>query len=35
VVFKPTVTGAASGKLTVTDSANNSPQISTLTGTGY
>jgi uncharacterized repeat protein (TIGR03803 family) len=35
VVFTPTVTGAASGTFTVKDSANNSPQSSTLTGTGY
>jgi len=35
VVFKPTVTGAANGTFSVTDSANNSPQVSTLTGTGY
>jgi uncharacterized repeat protein (TIGR03803 family) len=35
VVFKPTATGVANGTLTVKDAANNSPQISTLTGTGY
>ncbi|HTS04929.1 MAG TPA: choice-of-anchor tandem repeat GloVer-containing protein [Candidatus Eisenbacteria bacterium] len=35
VVFKPTVTGAANGTLAIKDSANNSPQTSTLTGTGY
>jgi len=29
------VTGAANGTFSVTDSANNSPQVSTLTGTGY
>jgi hypothetical protein len=34
VTFTPTQTGAASGTLSVTDSANNSPQSSNLTGTG-
>jgi uncharacterized repeat protein (TIGR03803 family) len=35
VVFKPTATGPANGTLAIQDSANNSPQTSTLTGTGY
>ena len=34
VVFKPTATGTRLGTLTVTDSATNSPQSSTLKGTG-
>ena len=34
VYFSPTAAGAASGKLTVTDSASNSPQTSALSGTG-
>ncbi len=34
VVFKPTATGTRTGKLSVTDSASNSPQSSNLTGTG-
>ena len=34
VVFKPTATGTRTGKLNVTDSASNSPQSSSLTGTG-
>jgi hypothetical protein len=34
VTFSPTVTGAASGTLTFTDGAINSPQTVTLTGTG-
>jgi Abnormal spindle-like microcephaly-assoc'd, ASPM-SPD-2-Hydin len=34
VVFKPTATGTRLGKLNVTDSATNSPQSSTLKGTG-
>ncbi len=34
VVFKPTATGTRTGTLKVTDSAANSPQTSTLTGTG-
>jgi hypothetical protein len=34
VVFKPTGTGATTGSLSVSDSANNSPQTSSLTGTG-
>ncbi len=34
VVFKPTATGTRTGTLKVTDSAGNSPQTSTLTGTG-
>jgi hypothetical protein len=34
VVFKPTETGATTGSLSVSDSAANSPQTSTLTGTG-
>ncbi len=34
VVFKPTATGTRSGQLTVSDSANNSPQSSSLKGTG-
>lgn len=34
VMFTPTVTGTVTGKLTITDSANNSPQIVSLTGTG-
>ncbi len=34
VTFKPTATGAASGTLTFTDSALNSPQSVSLTGTG-
>jgi hypothetical protein len=32
--FTPTAAGAASGAVTITDSANNSPQSITLTGTG-
>jgi hypothetical protein len=34
VVFKPTETGSRTGTLSVSDSAANSPQTSTLTGTG-
>jgi Abnormal spindle-like microcephaly-assoc'd, ASPM-SPD-2-Hydin len=34
VVFKPTAKGTRPGKLNVSDSATNSPQSSTLTGTG-
>ncbi len=34
VTFSPTETGTASGALRFTDSANNSPQRATLTGTG-
>jgi Abnormal spindle-like microcephaly-assoc'd, ASPM-SPD-2-Hydin len=34
VVFQPTATGITSGTLSVSDSANNSPQTSSLTGTG-
>ncbi len=34
VVFKPTATGTRKGTLQVSDSANNSPQTSSLTGTG-
>lgn len=34
VTFTPTATGTRTGQLKVTDSAANSPQISTLTGTG-
>jgi hypothetical protein len=34
VTFTPTVTGTRTGKLSVSDSANNSPQKSSLTGTG-
>jgi len=34
VSFAPTATGSDPGTLTVTDSANNSPQIATLSGTG-
>ena len=34
VVFTPTVTGTVTGTLTIKDSANNSPQIVSLTGTG-
>jgi chitinase len=34
VYFAPTSSGAASGTLTVTDSATNSPQTSSLSGTG-
>src|SRR5580693_5985414 len=34
VYFYPTASGAASGTLTVTDSATNSPQTSALSGTG-
>src|ERR1700674_4113998 len=34
VVFKPTAVGTRTGKLNVTDSASNSPQTSSLTGTG-
>jgi uncharacterized repeat protein (TIGR03803 family) len=33
VTFSPIATGTRTGKLTVSDSANNSPQTSTLTGT--
>jgi hypothetical protein len=34
VTFTPTQTGTRTGSLSVSDSANNSPQTSTLTGTG-
>jgi hypothetical protein len=34
VTFTPTVTGTVTGTLTIRDSANNSPQIVSLTGTG-
>ena len=34
VVFKPTATGTRTGKLNVADDASNSPQTSSLTGTG-
>jgi type 1 fimbria pilin len=34
VTFSPTETGVATGTLTVTDSANDSPQTVTLSGTG-
>jgi len=34
VIFKPTATGTRTGKLRVSDSANNSPQTSNLTGVG-
>ena len=34
VVFKPTVTGSANGTLNVRDSANDSPQTVTMSGTG-
>lgn len=34
VTFAPTASGASSGSITITDSANNSPQTITLTGTG-
>lgn len=34
VVFTPTMTGTRTGTLSVSDSANNSPQASSLTGTG-
>ena len=34
VTFTPTVTGARTGTLTVTDDAGNSPQTASLTGTG-
>jgi hypothetical protein len=34
VVFQPTATGATTGSLSVSDSANNSPQTSSLKGTG-
>ena len=34
IVFKPTVTGPASGTFTVRDSANNSPQSTSLSGNG-
>jgi len=34
VTFTPTVTGTVTGTLTIKDSANNSPQIVSLTGTG-
>jgi hypothetical protein len=34
VVFKPTQVGTRTGKLSVTDDASNSPQTSSLTGTG-
>jgi hypothetical protein len=34
VVFKPTAVGTRTGKLNVTDNASNSPQTSSLTGTG-
>ena len=35
VTFHPTATGAVTGALTFTDSAPNSPQTVTLTGTGH
>ena len=34
VTFSPTATGKYTGTLTVSDNANNSPQICTLNGTG-
>jgi hypothetical protein len=34
VVFTPTATGTRTGKLNVADNASNSPQTSSLTGTG-
>ena len=34
VTFTPTATGTRTGKLTIKDSASNSPQKSNLTGTG-
>ncbi len=34
VTFTPKVTGTSTGTLTITDSANNSPQTTSLTGTG-
>jgi hypothetical protein len=34
VVFKPTAKGITTGTLSVSDSAGNSPQAATLTGTG-
>jgi uncharacterized repeat protein (TIGR03803 family) len=34
VTFTPTVTGTVTGTLTIKDSANNSPQVVNLTGTG-
>jgi hypothetical protein len=34
VVFKPTATGTRTGKLNVADNASNTPQTSSLTGTG-
>jgi len=34
VTFSPTATGPATGTLNVSDSANNSPQTATLSGTG-
>jgi hypothetical protein len=34
VVFAPTAKGAATGALTITDSAATSPQTVTLSGTG-
>jgi hypothetical protein len=34
VVFKPTAVGTRTGKLSVADDAANSPQSSSLTGTG-
>ena len=34
VVFQPTTTGSLSGQITISDSAGNSPQFTTLTGTG-
>ncbi|HEV2380156.1 MAG TPA: hypothetical protein VG206_10225 [Terriglobia bacterium] len=34
VTFTPTVPGASSGSLTITDSAVGSPQVVSLTGTG-
>ncbi len=34
VTFTPTATGTSTGQLSVSDSANNSPQTSNLTGTG-
>jgi hypothetical protein len=34
VTFTPTATGTRTGRLSVSDSASNSPQVSSLTGTG-
>jgi hypothetical protein len=34
IVFEPTETGTSTGSLSVSDSANNSPQKATLQGTG-